>query len=73
MSQVNGQESVHGCNEWNSFYEEKLNKSNDKVLGIRAEKKNSIPLKLSEVVGKEDTRVSTGFDELDRVLGRRFS
>lgn len=26
-------------------------------------------MKLNEVVGKEDVRVSTGFDELDRVLG----
>jgi DNA repair protein RadA/Sms len=58
-----------GCNEWNSFYEEKLSKSSDK-LGISGlEKKNNKPLKLNEVVGKEDIRVSTGFDELDRVLG----
>lgn len=58
-----------GCNEWNSFYEEKISKGNDK-LGISGlEKKNNKPLQLNEVVGKEDVRVSTGFDELDRVLG----
>ena len=57
------------CNEWNSFYEEKLSKANDKLSVAGAEKKSCKPLKLNEVVGKEDTRVSTGFDELDRVLG----
>ena len=31
--------------------------------------KSCKPLKLNEVVGKADTRVSTGFEELDRVLG----
>lgn len=58
-----------GCNEWNSFYEEKLNKSNDKFGIAGVEKKSCKPLMLNEVVGKEDVRVSTGFDELDRVLG----
>lgn len=58
-----------GCNEWNSFYEGKLSKNNDKLGIAGGEKKSCKPLKLNEVVGKEDTRVSTGFDELDRVLG----
>ena len=58
-----------GCNEWNSFYEEKLSKTNDKMGVASIEKKSCKPLKLNEVEGKEDTRVSTGFDELDRVLG----
>ena len=58
-----------GCNEWNSFYEEKLSKANDKLGGAGVEKKSCKPLKLNEVVGKEDVRVSTGFEELDRVLG----
>ena len=58
-----------GCNEWNSFYEEKLSKTNDKLESMGIEKKSCKPLQLNEVVGKEDTRVSTGFEELDRVLG----
>lgn len=57
-----------GCNEWNTFYEEKLSKNNDiKVKGT--ENKSCKPMKLNEVVGKEDLRLSTGFGELDRVLG----
>lgn len=58
-----------GCNEWNSFYEEKISKANDKIGGQILEKKSCKPLKLNEVVGKENSRVSTGFEELDRVLG----
>ena len=58
-----------GCNEWNSFYEEKISKGNDKLGVAGNEKKSCKPLKLNEVVGKDDVRVSTGFDELDRVLG----
>lgn len=57
-----------GCNEWNSFYEEKINKKEDKISGT-GEKKSCKPMQLNTVVGKEDTRVSTGFEELDRVLG----
>lgn len=56
------------CNEWNSFYEEKINKKADN-LSVTGEKKSCKPMQLNEVVGKENTRVSTGFDELDRVLG----
>ena len=56
------------CNEWNSFYEEKINKKADN-LSVTGEKKSCKPMQLNEVVGKEDVRVSTGFEELDRVLG----
>lgn len=58
-----------GCNEWNSFYEEKIsNKNSDKVAN-GGERKSAKPTALKEVIGKESTRVSTGFEELDRVLG----
>ena len=54
------------CNEWNSFYEEKLTKSN----GTKYEKKKDIsPKVLNELEGKDVIRNSTGFNELDRVLG----
>lgn len=55
-----------GCNEWNSFYEEKVVKS----TGSKYEKKKEInPVALKELQGKEIARNSTGFGELDRVLG----
>ena len=55
------------CNEWNSFYEEKLSKSTG---GSTAkEKKVVTPRKLNEVIGAEAARVKTGIGELDRVLG----
>ena len=69
MNQQNGLENVHGCEEWNSFYEEKVSKNNEKIGLVGSEKKSCKPIKLNEVVGKEDIRVSTGFEELDRVLG----
>lgn len=54
------------CNAWNSFFEEKIQKE-----GVHAsEKKRSItPKPLNSFVGSEKQRVSTGFEELDRVLG----
>ena len=60
-----------GCNEWNSFYEEKIAKDTGKSS---SEKRKSVtPTKLNSVIGKDAVRTSTGFDELDRVLGRWFS
>lgn len=55
------------CNEWNSFYEEKLSKSTGG--SITKEKKIVTPKKLNEVIGAEAARVKTGIGELDRVLG----
>ena len=69
MNLQNGLENVHGCEEWNTFYEEKVSKNNEKIGLVGAEKKSFKPIKLNEVIGKEDIRVSTGFEELDRVLG----
>lgn len=55
-----------GCNEWNSFYEEKIVKQS----GTKHEKgTDANPLVLNELEGKEVLRNSTGFAELDRVLG----
>ena len=63
-----------GCNEWNTFYEEKIVKSSGTTI---KEKKNTTPVQLSKIEGKESGRVATGFGELDRVLGgglvNRFS
>ena len=54
------------CNSWNSFYEEKLMKSSE---GKMEKPKSVTPTKLNNVVGKDAVRTSTGFTELDRVLG----
>ena len=54
------------CNEWNSFYEEKISKTAD---GKKEKKSSAIPVTLSKVEKTETTRIKTGFDELDRVLG----
>ncbi len=56
-----------GCNEWNSFYEEKLAKDN---LKSSSEKRKSvIPQSLNSVESKQSVRISTGIGELNRVLG----
>ena len=53
------------CNEWNSFYEEKISKSID---GKKEKKAAGVPVALNKVEKTETTRVKTGLDELDRVL-----
>ena len=56
------------CNEWNTFYEEKIsnNVSSNNPTG---KQKNITPRKLKEIVGIDAARASTGIGELDRVLG----
>ena len=56
------------CNEWNSFYEEKISNtvSSNNPSG---KQKNVTPRKLKEVQGIDEARISTGIGELDRVLG----
>lgn len=56
------------CNEWNSFYEEKIsNTVSSNNPSNRS--KNAVPRKLKEVEGISEVRTSTGIGELDRVLG----
>ena len=55
-----------GCNSWNSFYEEKISKLPE---GKTKEKKSVLPVALNTVERQESKRSSTGFEELDRVLG----
>ncbi len=55
------------CNEWNTCYEEKLTtKSGNSKANT---KKKAVPVKLNEVKKQYIVRTSTGFAELDRVLG----
>ncbi|MCF0126732.1 MAG: DNA repair protein RadA [Clostridia bacterium] len=56
------------CNSWNSFYEQKVVENKNKMLGITKEI-NIVPQKLNSFEAKETFRTSTGFGELDRVLG----
>ena len=55
------------CNEWNSFYEEKIVANSSSKAGIK--KEISKPIELNKIEGKQESRISTGFNELDRVLG----
>lgn len=56
------------CNSWNTFFEQKVIESKNGALKPNNSKGNS-PQKLSSYEAKETLRTSTGFDELDRVLG----
>lgn len=57
------------CSGWNTFFEEKITTTNKE--GVK-ERKSVIPKPLKEVKGQENTRILTGFSELDRVLGGGF-
>ena len=55
------------CNSWNTFYEQKIEKYTDTNKVER--KINNTPKPLNSYVGQEANRTSTGYLELDRVLG----
>ena len=58
------------CGSWNSFFEQKIVESKNSSLKANAEgNKTNIPQKLNSYEAKETIRTSTGFEELDRVLG----
>ena len=57
------------CNSWNTFYEEK-DVEKKGTTSTKGEKVNAV--KLNEVVKKSTTRIKTGIEELDRVLGGGF-
>lgn len=57
-----------GCREWNTFVEEPV--KNTKSGNVRVSAiEDSTPVKLNEVSAKDEERISTGFSEVDRVLG----
>ena len=58
------------CNSWNTFYEQKVveTKSSGRNAS-NSEKINNKPQTLNSYQAKETIRTSTGFNELDRVLG----
>ncbi len=57
------------CNEWNTFVEEVIVKTNNKqTVGTNGQTPNK-PQKISEIVTSEETRYDTQNGELNRVLG----
>ncbi len=56
------------CNSWNSFFEQKLTVNKNSKFKTDNKLVN-VPQKLSSFEAKETIRSSTGFAELDRVLG----
>ena len=59
-----------GCKEWNTMVEEPTAKGSSASRTVRdPESRNVKPVKRSEVSVREQDRVSTGYQELDRVLG----
>ena len=56
------------CNSWNTFYEQKVVETKAGGHKDLAKSENK-PQKLNSYVAKEALRTSTGFGELDRVLG----
>ena len=55
------------CNSWNSFYEQKVEKVAE--TGRLEKKEPNVPKALNTYKGEETIRTSTGFAEVDRVLG----
>lgn len=56
-----------GCREWNTFVEEPVGKKES--AGKRVPMSKTRPSLLSEISVEEGDRISTGYGELDRVLG----
>ncbi|MDO4632224.1 MAG: DNA repair protein RadA [Eubacteriales bacterium] len=57
------------CREWNTFTEEPVVKKTKSSGRLQRVGERSVPLKLSGIETNEKERVSSGFAELDRVLG----
>ncbi len=55
------------CNSWNTFFEQKIEKITEN--GVKISKERNTPKALNTYKGEEVARTSTGFGELDRVLG----
>ncbi len=55
------------CNSWNTFFEEKI--STKVENGKREKKIQEAPKPLNSYIGQDAQRTSTGYAELDRVLG----
>lgn len=58
-----------GCREWNSFVEETVQKNTVNASGKKKSTSEAKIVALSDVKSDEALRCSTGYEELDRVLG----
>jgi DNA repair protein RadA/Sms len=61
-----------GCNNWNSFVEEKINKKNSSKTAsghMATFSGNSTVKKLKDIVVTLEIRIDTGYEELNRVFG----
>lgn len=57
------------CNSWNTFEEEIVSTPNKTKVGSASPSSDNKIRKLSEIRSDDAVRLSSGFDELDRVLG----
>ena len=58
------------CNEWNTFVEERFRPTAQAAAaGVGLRRGGSQPVAFDKVEAQDDDRISTGIDELDRVLG----
>lgn len=55
------------CGQWNTFVEEKV--EGNRQAGTVKQAQSAMPVRLSAIEMKQETRFSSGFPELDRVLG----
>ena len=60
-----------GCRQWNTFVEETVSSGSGKAgtAGGSQAARKAEPVILSEIQAKEDDRIKTDIEELDRVLG----
>lgn len=58
-----------GCREWNTFVEEQVSTAALKKNGTQGSIARQKPAVLSEITMEKEDRISTGMQELDRVLG----
>ncbi len=56
------------CGQWNTLVEHKLSPESSRDISRQA-LPDTVPLRLTEISGEKELRVSTGINELDRVLG----
>ncbi len=58
-----------GCKEWNSFVEETVTKEQLRAGSAKRSQEREQPSVLAEITIKEEDKLLTGIEELDRVLG----
>ena len=58
-----------GCGEWNTMNEQQVSLSSDRVKGKKSASYSANVLRLKDIDGDVERRISTGVSEFDRVLG----